>query len=81
MVLQRDMVKASSVTLFLNVPPFSSCSRDELLSIEYISHQVHIQWFGITKPRAMLHSVRSEIPAFYMHSVLLVFNVHCLQIV
>lgn len=81
MILQRKMVKESSVTPFLKVPPFSSCSRGELLSIKYISHHAHIQGFGITKPQAILRSVRSEIPAFYMSSVLLLFNVHSVQIV
>lgn len=79
MFLQRKMVKESSVTPFLNVLPFSSCSRGELLNIKYISHHVYIQGFGITKPQAMLCSVRSEIPASYMHSVLLLFNVHSVQ--
>lgn len=77
MFLQRKMVKESRVAPFLNTSPFSSCSRGELLSIKYISHHVHIQGFGMTEPQAMLHSVRSEMPAFYMHSVLLLLNVQC----
>lgn len=81
MFLQRKMAKESSVTPFLNVPPFSNCSRGELLSSKYISHHVHIQRFGTTKPQAMLHSVRSENPTFYKHSVLLLFNVHSVQII
>lgn len=74
-------MKESNVTPFLNVPPFSSCSRGEQLGMNYISHHVRMQEVGIPKLQAVLPSVKSETPSLYVHLVLLLFNVHSVQIV